>query len=123
MGYAEIVMLAIQAALQLYGAGRRAYVNGTRGRPLTLPLPRTTGVDFDSAHSWFTLEAQGIAVVEHTPRVQRLLLGDSPADRSELVDVYLAVRAEVDPGWDAGAEARGRFTSEQLSALLEIRQW
>lgn len=119
----EVVIFAIQAGLQLYGAGRRAYVDGTRGRALTLPLPRAPGIEFDSAHSWFTLEAEGILVVERTPRLQRLLLGASSADRAELVDVYLAFRAELDPAWPDGTAVRGQFTSDQLSALLEIRQW
>jgi hypothetical protein len=71
MGYAEIIMFAIQAALQLYGAGRRAYVDGTRGRTLILPLPRMDGVQLDSARAWFTLEAQGIALAARMPQLAR----------------------------------------------------
>ncbi len=44
----QVIILAIQAALQLYGASRKAYVDGTRGRPLVLPLPRMEGVGWDS---------------------------------------------------------------------------
>lgn len=123
MGYAEMVMFAIQAALQLYGAGRRAYVDGTRGRALTLPLPRMPGIGFDSAQTWFTLEVLGMAAVKRMPRLKRLLDGATPADQSELIDVYLAIRAEVDPAWPEGTDVRGQFSVEQISTLLEVRQW
>ena len=123
MGYAEMVMFAIQAALQLYGAGRRAYVDGTRGRALTLPLPRIPGVQFDSAFTWFTLEELGMEVVKRMPRLKRLLEGTTPADQAELIEVYLAIRAEVDPAWPDGTDARGQFSVEQISTLLEVRQW
>lgn len=123
MGYAELILFAIQAALQLYGAGRRAYVDGTRGRALTLPLPRLPGVGFDSAHAWLTLEAEGMALVARMPQLARLLASPSPEDRSTLVDLYLALRAEADPTWPEGVGVRGQFTADQLSALLEVRQW
>jgi hypothetical protein len=123
MGYAEIIMFAIQAALQLYGAGRRAYVDGTRGRTLILPLPRMDGVQLDSARAWFTLEAQGIALAARMPQLARLLASDAPDDHATVLDLYLALRAEVNPSWDPGVSVRGQFNAEQLSALLEVHQW
>ena len=123
MGYAEIIIFAIQAALQLYGAGRQAYINGTRGRALTLPLPRMPGIDFDSAATWFSIEDQGRALVKEKPYLLRLLTSAVADDRVALVDIYLALRAEVDPGWPFGVDVRGQFTSDQLSALLDVRQW
>lgn len=121
----EVVIFAIQAALQLYGAGRKAYVDATLGRPLVLPLPRSPAIGWDSAESWFTVEEAGIAAARSNPRVERLLnLDDLTADqKSELIELYLALRAEAEPLWAEGAEARGQFTGEQLSSLLEIRQW
>lgn len=121
----EVVILAIQAALQLYGASRKAYVDGARGRPLVLPLPRAPGVGWDSADAWFTSSATGIEVAERHPRVQRLLDLEALDDdqKSELIDLYLALRIDVEPFWKAGERARGQFSGEQLSSLLEIRQW
>src|SRR5262245_22668928 len=123
MGYAELIMFAIQAALQLYGAGRRAYIDGTRGRTLTLPLPRVEGVNFDSAHSWFTIEAKGIALAARIPQLARLLTSGTPDDQAALVDLYLALRAEVNPSWPPGVSVRGQFSADQLATLLEVRQW
>ncbi len=121
----EAVIFAIQAALQLYGAGRKAYVDGTRGGPLVLPLPRSPGIGIDSASTWFTVQEAGIAAAQELPRVQRLLsLPDrTAAQESELIDLYLVVRVESDPEWLDGQGARGQFSSQQLSGLLEIRQW
>ena len=60
----EVVMLAIQAALQLVGSARKAYVDATLDRPLVLPLPRAPGVGWDSADSWFRLDEVGKGVAQ-----------------------------------------------------------
>lgn len=119
----ETVIFAIQAALQLYGASRRAYVDATRGRALVLPLPRAPGVNYDSAFVWFTQNPDGQAVRGRLARIDRLLPGTTAEARAELVELFLALRAEADPGWSDGSAARGQFSGEQLAALLEIRQW
>ena len=50
----ETILFAIKAGLRLYGAMRKAYVDGTRNRKLILPLPRSQGIDWDSAVSFFS---------------------------------------------------------------------
>src|SRR5262249_52762346 len=72
----------------------------TRGRTLILPLPRMDGVQLDSARAWFTLEAQGMALAARMPQLARLLASDAPDDHATVLDLYLALRAEVNPSWD-----------------------
>ncbi len=116
----ELVLFAIQAGLRLYGAARKAYVDGTRDRSLVLPLPRAPGVGFDSAYMWFTDTPQGQDIAQRHTRIQKLLTASPQSDdeKSELVDLYLAFHG------DAATEAgRGQFSREELGALLTIRQW
>jgi len=122
---ADLVLFAIQAALQLYGGMRTAFIQGTRDRPLVLPLPRAPGIKYDSAFSWFRLDAVGADVAKRFPRIQHLVSLPSPKadEKVELVELYVALYAEHVP-FAAGFEgARGQLSSEGLGALLEIRQW
>lgn len=131
MGWAEIVMFAIQAAIQLYGAGRRAYVDGTRERTLVLPLPRTEGPDWTSAWSYFTSESEGEELVLRTPGLSEAIsviaAGDPSPDRDRakaaLFDLYMSLHGEVFPSWGPGRSERGLDRAQQLSALLTVRQW
>lgn len=122
-GSAETVLFAIQAGLRLYAAGRKAYVDGTRGRELNLPLPRSEGVDFTSAFTWFSTDEIGQGVAERHGRVRFLLDLDAhdPHHESELTELYLAFRAQLVE--DPGAVAAGGANEEELGALLEVRQW
>lgn len=51
MPAADTVLFAIEAGLHLYGAVRKAYVDGMRGRPLVLPLPRSSGASASPARN------------------------------------------------------------------------
>jgi hypothetical protein len=121
----EVVVLAIRAALQLYGASRRAYIDGTLGRPLILPLPRAPGIDWSSADTWFRFDDTGKQVARQYPRIQTLVARTELAadEKSELVELYVALYAQHHAAEDSGAETRGHFTGDQLAALLEVRQW
>jgi hypothetical protein len=122
---ADLVLFAIQAALQLSGGMRTAFVQGTRDRPLVLPLPRAPGIEYDSASSWFRLDAVGVEVAKSYPRIQHLVALTSPRaeEKSELVELYVVLYAEHVPSASGFEGARGQLSGESLGALLEIRQW
>lgn len=122
---AELVFFAIQAGLRLYGAMRTAYIDGTRDRPLVLPLPRAPGIKFDSAFTWFRTDAVGAEVAKEHPRIQFLVALDSPSadEKGELIELYVVLYAENVPGAAGFEGARGQISGRDLGALLEIRQW
>ena len=85
----ETILFAIKAGLRLYGAMRKAYVDGTRNRKLILPLPRSQGIDWDSAVTFFSDRED--AMKDRYPRAVELagkdaLTGD---EQIEILNIYL----------------------------------
>ena len=71
----QIVFTAIHAGLRLYRAGYTAYVDSTRNRALTLPLPRGPNKPTaDTAFKFFTrdIEGKNIAAEEKNERLRWL---------------------------------------------------
>lgn len=83
---AALVMFAIRSAVKLAQQSRAAYVDATRGRALTLPLP-----DFDpapdavSAANYFA--GPGVPHIVRRPRLQALLAipARAPEENEELM--------------------------------------
>jgi hypothetical protein len=125
MAYAETVLFAIQAGLQLYGASRKAYADSVRGRALILPLPRAPGVKADSAENWFLTSDSGIGTAEKSPRIQWLLRQRtrSQAQDAELIDLYRFYRSSDEPAHEDSEDISGGLSSEEMFALLAVRQW
>jgi len=123
MTNADTVLFAIRAGLTLYGAIRKAYADGTRGRSLVLPLPRSAGIASDSARSFF--RDANAEVRERFPRAATLADTDSLSDdeQAEITTIYRAYLAAADPDSDLNASGRGLVTADELSALVTIRQW
>src|SRR5262245_30002076 len=123
---AALVMFAIRSAIKLAQQSRAAYVDATRARALTLPLP-----DFDpapdavSAANYF--EGPGAAHIAGRPQIRELLdLGDQrkPEQNEELMALHdecflldLANRG-IKPTADGSL-----FDAAQLNALVTVRQW
>lgn len=122
---AETVFFVIRAGLDLFSAARKAYVDSTRSRALTLPLPRMVGATVHAARTWFTTSKAGRDAAARTPRVAWLLAQaqlDTELER-ELLQAYTALVAAANPGADDGSAAKSPVDSEQLCALLTVRQW
>jgi len=126
MGTAEIIMFAIQAGLQLYGSVRKAFVDSTRGRSLTLPLPRSPDVDHRTAFVWFTENDHGTAAVEKYSRVKQLIDGwplDDPYQQKEFEELYESIYALTHPKAGNDKGRIGQLDENQLIAVSTIRQW
>jgi hypothetical protein len=120
---ADTVMFAIEGGLRLYGAIRKSYVDATRGRPLVLPLPRSKGIDFSSARTWFGRD--GAAVLERYPRAAELMEREDldESEKRELTELYRAIRTVTLPEEAEAAEVRGLISEDELCALVTVRQW
>jgi len=123
MPTAETILFAVQAGVRLYGAIRKAYVDGTRARTLILPLPRSPGIEWDSAVSFFDDQAADLA--ERYPRAVELARRSSLAaeERVEILNIYLGYLAVHEPALFGNGEAVGQFTDDEFSALVTIRNW
>ncbi|HVE42678.1 MAG TPA: hypothetical protein VNM14_22550 [Planctomycetota bacterium] len=121
----ETVMFAIQAGVKLYGALRKAYVDDTRDRSLILPLPRGNGVNEDSALNWFSGDPVGTRAAAKHPRIGQLLAAQTLSDdeKAELVEIYNVLFLEFVPQSGDQAGQRGQLSSDELGALLSVRQW
>ncbi len=121
----EVVLFAIQASLRLYAAGRKAYVDGTRDRALTLPLPRAPGLDTSAAVDWFTLDPVGRKIAQANRRVLWLLKQEPRTlhQEAELRQLFVVFYSENNPTAEDATPGAGSITGSELSALLEIRQW
>jgi len=68
---AELILFAIRAGVRLGAEARRAYVDHTRQRELTLPLPHVNlAPDLTSAITWFSDE--GERYLDEVPRLRAL---------------------------------------------------
>lgn len=127
----QIVFTAIQAGLRLYRAGYTAYVDSTRNRALTLPLPRGPNIPtVTTALAFFTetKEGQAIAAVEKNERLRWLLNELDQRDlpqplRQEFLQIYSVAfwrTQSDDPNVDLGPSP---VNADEFISLLTIRQW
>ena len=130
---ASLVLFAIKAATKLGEQARLAYVDSTRRRELTLPLPKffagTTAADAVSFFEHPKLGQPyltGTAGLPPEPRLQQLVDQfrggqHTPAVAAELVDFHVKYRnirnAEENP------DDAGRLAPEDMLALLSVQQW
>lgn len=125
MDYAQTVLFAVQAGLRLYGASRKAYADSARGHALSLPLPRAPGVRVDTAESWFLTSPEGGRILNQTPRIRWLIEQPSRSESQnvELTDLYLFYWTAANPRGEEAEVTRGEVSDDEMSALLEVRQW
>ena len=127
----QIVFTAIHAGLRLYRAGYTAYVDSTRNRALTLPLPRGPSIPNDTTALTFfteTKEGKAIAAVEKNERLRWLLneldQRDLPQPLSkEFLQIYSVAfwrTQSDDPNVDLGPSP---VNADEFISLLTIRQW
>jgi hypothetical protein len=121
---AELVIFAIHAGLRLYGAARKAYVDAAQSHALVLPLPRAPGeADLATIRRWFKVTCPQF--MGESERIACLVKVPSPTsdEEAELRSLYDHFYAIANPETsDPRAQAEGAST-EELYALLEIRQW
>ncbi len=120
----DTMLFAIKAGLRLYGAMRKAYVDGTRNRKLILPLPRSQGIDWDSAVTFFS--DHGDVLKDQYPRAVKLAVRDilTGDEQIEILNIYLAYLTIHKPSlFKNGGEAIGQLTEDELSALVTVRNW
>jgi hypothetical protein len=123
----DVVFFAIQAALRLYGATRKAYADATLDRELIFPLPKGGSINADSARQWFVGDDIGQAVRTrlHNPRIEHFLSEEindlTPGEAAEFVEIYTAlydVNAVGDSG--RGDRAGSTMTTEELDKVLTV---
>ena len=129
---AEVVLVAIQAAVRLYSGLRNAYVTSVRDATLTLPLPRAPGQSMADIVNWF----QGQAKPQHRP-VPGSWLADlinkfpnfTPAEQETLRQAYAVCYAEENgPTVDAKGgvlvpTAPVPVSAADFLAFTEVQQW
>jgi len=127
---AALVMFAIRSAVKLAQQSREAYVDATRDRPLTLPLPNfDPNPDPVAAVNYFA-GPSGRSHLAGQPRLQALLdvpksgRDRTPQENDELMKFHdecrlldLAQR-KIEPARDGSV-----FDAAQLNALVTVRQW
>jgi hypothetical protein len=127
----QIVFTAIHAGLRLYSAGYTAYVDSTRSRAMTLPLPRGPSLpNVTTALAFFTetKEGKAIAAVEKNERLRWLLneldQRDLPQPLSkEFLQIYSVAfwrTQSADPNVELGPSP---VNADEFISLLTIRQW
>jgi hypothetical protein len=127
----QIVFTAIYAGLRLYRAGYTAYVDSTRNRALTLPLPRgPIKPNATTAFTFFTNTDQGKEIVadEKNERLRWLLnklKEPNPSQflKQELLQIYSVAYWSTqsdDPNVDLGPSP---VNIDEFISLLTIRQW
>jgi hypothetical protein len=133
IGTAELVLFAIQSAIRLAEASRRAFVDSTQSRALTLPLPNFGGtVDDKSAARFYRSDkgrefnVEGSRIRTLTDRVSGGATLEEP-ERSEYVDFYLEDRAMAifreGRTTDLRAGSQAGVSAQDWQHLLQIRQW
>jgi hypothetical protein len=133
MGTAELIIFAIQAAIRLAEAARRALVDSTRRQALTLPLPDFPAViDANSAADFYksdgsTFNVAGSDIQKWTDLV---FSGQSLPEAAErdfvaryLNDRALLIFRKGSTTAFRSAEDLGGIAATQWTALLEVRQW
>ena len=131
IGTVELVLFAIQSAIRLGEAGRRAFVDSTRGRALTLPLPNFSGLlDAQSAALFYLGDGSAFNALGSRVRglTDRVSAGAAltEIEQSQYVSFYLEDRALliIREGRTTVLEAGlGGVGADDWEHLLEIRQW
>ena len=126
---AEVILFGIQAGVRLYGQSRQAYIEKTRQRDFTLPLP---GLDHAStatqARAFFEQNAAGrhfVAAHEAFRRLhQKAMAGiqqfelQDPEGAQDYVERYDILRLA-----DAGLTSEDGLQINDIVALNTIAQW
>jgi hypothetical protein len=129
----QIVYTAIYAGLRLYRAGYTAYVDSTRNRALTLPLPRAPqNLTVPAAIKFFRKDDEQIKAFiadEKNERLRGMLkkLNEGENLPQELAPEFLqlytiAFWSTQSVGSDAKLDPSG-VNADELISLLTIRQW
>jgi len=119
----NVIMFAIKSALKLGGASRAAYVDSTRRREITLPLPDFDQTpDFGSAMEYFQQNRN-----QSSPRLNNLLTkleeGKGLAD-DELMDLHCYyIEERVATKGTAKLTDGSLISSGDLSYFVTVRQW
>ena len=122
----ELVLFAIQAGVRLGTEARRAYMDDTRNRELTLPLPN---VNLEAtpvtAMTWFA--GDGAVHLDVVPGLRALhdelsTTGGTEEQRLEFMAIYQQLR-QVE-ALERGVEVRGELVdAESITALLRFQQY
>jgi hypothetical protein len=129
-GEAELIMFAIRSALKLAQQSREAYVDATRRRELTLPLPNfPTAITVDDAGGYFI--GAGAPHVQKPSRLADLVdkwkahatLG--PEEEQELMELRreFFLQDLAGAGLPVTASDASVVSPEDIRILLAVRQW
>jgi hypothetical protein len=130
----ELVFLAIQAGVRLYGGLRTAYIASVREATLTLPLPRAPGVDPAVMVDWFIHAAPRHRPLSRSALEAIVAKGKAgpatltPEEKAELERAYNACWTEANPpmiavGASAVPQSGSPITGPDYLVLAEVRQW
>jgi hypothetical protein len=127
---AEIILFAIRTAIRLGGQAREAFVDSTRAREITLPLPDfRTRPEVHDAVEYFE-RGGGERHLARLTRAADLLrkhkIGALTDDEErELLGCYVdcLLQDRVESGELAGAGTADELSARELLALVTIRQW
>lgn len=123
----DIVMFAIRGAMRLSSTARRAYVDATKQRAITLPLPRVNmNPTAASAELFFRREGQSF-MAEHAvladlhARYETL----TPEEDRHFVGIYVEYRAlDVARRTSQPVEWDGaQIPAHEFESLLTVRNW
>lgn len=121
----ETVLFAIRAGVRLYGTGRKAYADATKGQELVLPLPKAPVLPAQGAELFFTQTAAGEKATKEAGGARLQFLLGQPSlnadQQAELVEIYRVLRAIFDPIDVAPADQA--WSPEEIGAALTLRQW
>jgi hypothetical protein len=140
---AALLLFAIRSSVKLSQQIRLAYVDSTRRRELTLPLPKFfTGTNEADAADFFNTEALGRKFIPEfaspepsippEPRLPALLEKFEqhklrPEERGLLIELHIKFRnllTAEEGGWTwNGDQANGCAGAQEVYALLTIQQW
>ena len=129
-GEAELIMFAIRSGIRLGQQSREAYVDATRRRELTLPLPNfPTAITVDSAGGYFI--GEGGRHVKGPSRLADLVAkwkNRAALTREEEAELRVFrcecfVQELAEAGLPVTAADASVFAPEDLKTLLTVRQW
>ncbi len=138
---AALVLFAIRSVVKLSQQIRTAYVDATRRRELTLPLPNFYAkTDSTDAAEFFSTDGLGKRFIDGYERDGQFIPGDpaiqplldkflkrtiTDSERNQLIDLHIkyrnVARAEVG-GWSWAGDS-GSTDPDDVYALLTVQQW
>jgi len=134
----ELVLFAIRSAVKLGQQARLAYVDSTRRRAITLPLPSIPPETIGPALTYFDDPDQGRKYVtgyvtergeevDGNPILNAIIDRNANGtltdhDREELLRLYVEFR-QLEAIEEGTVEAAAGIGADELNALITIRQW